>query len=64
MGLTRIRWVTIFLRGEQKNRKTKKTEKTGKKITEKTESRKNQINRLKNHKKIPVRFRFPKSETD
>jgi len=57
MGLTRIRWVTIFFLGvNKKTEKPRKLRKLEKKITEKTEPRKNQINRLKNHKKILVQF--------
>jgi hypothetical protein len=42
----------------KKTDKPNKPKKPGKKITEKTEPKKKQINRLKNHKKIPVRFGF------
>jgi hypothetical protein len=53
-----LTWVSglAYARGEQKNRTT---EKTKKKITKKTEpKKKNRINRLKNYKKILVRFGF------
>jgi hypothetical protein len=55
----------IFLsesRGEQK--KPKNWENRKKNNWENRTEKKNRINRLKNHKKNPVRFRFSKSETD
>jgi len=46
----------VQVRGEQKNRITEKLNR--KKNNRKNRIEKNQINRLENHKTIPVRFGF------